>query len=242
MGNCISRPVRRPNQNVALDRLPSSGDPTTVNSNTRRTPSPALNPDLPTRPPQAHGGNRLRRAAVPLGAVQATASAASAQASQVFGSAKPLPKTMHAFAHPQHGKLNITQEPKAADSDQVLFRLKLQAPQGGASVETAQRLVIADRDPQFGNVSTMSYSDIDLIGMEGKGVGTALHAAIAATAQELGVQKVVVALVVTDAMSALCDRMGMKEAFPGTYEADSAALLRACRARSETKGWSRPQG
>jgi hypothetical protein len=141
------------------------------------------------------------------------------------------------FAHPDHGRLTIGRHAKDADSRQVRFSLSLKTP--GTAVDTVQTMYVTQQDPDFGNRSTLGYSDIDLPeAMEGRGIGTALHLVAAHTARELGVQQVVVQSVVSPAMEVLCERMGMTETAPGSFAADPAAMERACRDRIRSKGWT----
>lgn len=148
---------------------------------------------------------------------------------------KLVPAEFH-FTHHLHGAVSIKREAKTMDQNNIMLTITL-----GSSVYRKQ-IYISNSDDSYQGQSTLGYSDIDFPdAMINKGISHLFHYAAVDAAERMGVDKFVIASVVSDTMHRVCERLKMNDdgAGFGHYSGKPQKVKDECDHNMRRKGWGR---
>lgn len=242
MGNCISHPriICNYHSNVASQQpIDQRAEPTPPSSE-RQLPA---RPEGPISKPRASPFVEAKFfgiAANPL-AERFSATGQSMESSNVGRTpeTRALGEKIYKMSHLKYGQCTVKRLPKTKSDTIAAFEISL----GGLKNQRpfSKYIYIVNNDEGYQNRSTIGYSDIFLPDeMQNKGLINLLHFHMADSATSLGVEKVVVSNVVSDAMHTACKNAGMKDNGNSmhSYSGTPDVVSKNCLDTLEKRGWS----
>ncbi len=208
-------------------------DPAGVGSHRRPPGGAALAPQIRTPHPVV--------AANPAWAAQPSAAAKGLVGTTLNRAAQRLgPSTIHA-SHPIHGDLTITRAlPTPDHPNQFNFSLQLNSRTKAEPENATAHAGIEPADSSNQGMPSLGYGEINIEPLNRAGIGSLLHAHMAKTGMELGVDTFVIDTVSSSAMHGFCQKMGMQPSLvtDGTEWVPMQQLYDRARRSAEEKGWT----
>ncbi len=145
--------------------------------------------------------------------------------------------TIHA-SHPVLGNLTITRAAELKPANQFNFSLRLDGRGKTGPKNAIAQACIDPADRCNAYQPSVGYSDINLTPLDRAGIGSLLHAHMAKTGMELGVDTFVIESITTAPMFGFCDKMGMNYVRYDACRVPMQQLYDRAKRSAEAKGWT----